>query len=86
MFRDQMAQAFGSVALVRWKKVRRNMEIFERTFAMFVPFTRREGMAAPEPTRRRRKAAAVGGLDEMKRRLEDMQKRIDQLTEGEKKP
>jgi polyhydroxyalkanoate synthesis repressor PhaR len=84
-FREQMAQAFGGVGFGAMEdQVRRNMEMFERAFAMFVPFARREGQAAAEPDKAREKPP--GELDEMKRRLEDMQKRIDQLTEGEKKP
>src|SRR6267154_1426765 len=43
-FRDQMAQAFGGVGFGPLEDVaRRNMEMFERTFAMFAPFARREG-------------------------------------------
>ncbi len=43
-FREQMAQAFGGVGFGAMEdQVRRNMEMFERTFAMFVPFARREG-------------------------------------------
>jgi hypothetical protein len=53
---------------------------------MFVPFARREGQAAAEPDKAREKPPGGGGeLDDMKRRLEDMQKRIDQLTDTEKK-
>jgi polyhydroxyalkanoate synthesis regulator protein len=52
---------------------------------MFVPFARREGQAAGEPEKGKEKAPGTE-LDEMKRKLEDMQKRIDQLTESEKKP
>ena len=87
-FREQMAQAFGGVGFGAMEdQVRRNMEMFERAFAMFVPFARREGMAAAEPDKAPQKPAGGGGeLDEMKRRLEDMQKRIDQLTDTEKKP
>jgi polyhydroxyalkanoate synthesis regulator protein len=59
------------------------MEMFERAFAMFVPFARREGQAPGEAEKDK---PPGGELDEMKRKLEDMQKRIDQLTEGEKKP
>src|SRR6202166_4941887 len=44
-FRDQIAQAFGvgafgSIGTLE-EQVRRNMEMFERTFAMFAPFARR---------------------------------------------
>ncbi|MBV9632632.1 MAG: polyhydroxyalkanoate synthesis repressor PhaR [Xanthobacteraceae bacterium] len=87
-FREQMAQAFGGVGFGAMEdQVRRNMEMFERAFAMFVPFARREGQAAAEPDKAREKLPGGGGeLDDMKRRLEDMQKRIDQLTDTEKKP
>jgi polyhydroxyalkanoate synthesis repressor PhaR len=87
-FREQMAQAFGGVGFGAMEdQVRRNMEMFERAFAMFVPFARREGQANAEPDKVREKPAGGGGeLDDMKRRLEDMQKRIDQLTDTEKKP
>jgi polyhydroxyalkanoate synthesis repressor PhaR len=86
-FREQMAQAFGGVGFGAMEdQVRRNMEMFERAFAMFVPFARREGQAAAESDKPREKPTGGGELDDMKRRLEDMQKRIDQLTEGEKKP
>jgi polyhydroxyalkanoate synthesis repressor PhaR len=84
-FREQMAQAFGGVGFGAMEdQVRRNMEMFERAFAMFVPFARREGQAAAEAEKGKEKAPG-GELDDMKRKLEDMQKRIDQLTEGEKK-
>ena len=86
-FREQISQAFGMGGFGAMEdQVRRNMEMFERTFAMFVPFARREGqaMAAAEADKGKDKPPG-GELDEMKRRLEDMQKRIDQLTEGDKK-
>src|SRR5713226_9298716 len=45
-FRQQMAQAFGVGAFTSLEEqVRRNMEMFERAFAMFAPFARREGQA-----------------------------------------
>jgi polyhydroxyalkanoate synthesis repressor PhaR len=86
-FREQMAQAFGGVGFGAMEdQVRRNMEMFERAFAMFVPFARREGQAAGEPDKAQEKPPGGGELDDMKRKLEDMQKRIDQLTDTEKKP
>src|ERR1700683_2017050 len=43
-FRNQMAQAFGGSPFGALEEtVRRNMEMFERAFAMFTPFARREG-------------------------------------------
>jgi len=86
-FREQMAQAFGGVGFGAMEdQVRRNMEMFERAFAMFVPFARREGQAAGEPDKPHEKPTGGGELDDMKRKLEDMQKRIDQLTDTDKKP
>ena len=42
-FRHQISQAFGVGAFGSLEEqVRRNMEMFERTFAMFAPFARRE--------------------------------------------
>ena len=87
-FRDQMSQAFGGVAFGPMEEqVRRNMEMFERAFAMFAPFARREapqGGAGGEPEREK-PAASTEELDELKRQMEEMQKRIDRLGESEKK-
>jgi polyhydroxyalkanoate synthesis repressor PhaR len=84
-FRQQMAQAFGGSPFGALEEtVRRNMEMFERAFAMFTPFARREsggaGMA-PEPE----KPAAKGGggeIDDLKRQLDEMQRKVDKLTGG----
>src|SRR6266699_3858384 len=55
-FRQQMTQAFGGGPFgALEEQVRRNMEMFERTFAMFAPFARREAgataAAADKPAR-----------------------------------
>jgi polyhydroxyalkanoate synthesis repressor PhaR len=81
-FRQQLAQTFGVGAFTSLEEqVRRNMEMFERAFAMFAPFARREaqgGEAAAEPG----KPASKGGdIDDLKRQLEDMQKKVDRLSE-----
>src|ERR1700674_2894173 len=48
-FREQIAQAFGGSPFGALEdQVRRNMELFERTFSMITPFTKREGQAAAE--------------------------------------
>jgi polyhydroxyalkanoate synthesis repressor PhaR len=80
-FRDQMAQAFGvgSLGSVE-EQVRRNMEMFQRTFAMFAPFARREAQAAAEGAAER----PPGEIDELKRQLNDMQKRLDRLSDKDK--
>jgi polyhydroxyalkanoate synthesis repressor PhaR len=82
-FRQQMAQAFGVGAFSSLdEQVRRNMEMFERAFAMFTPFARREsGGATPEAEKF---AAKPDDLDALKRQLEDMQKKVDRLTDKDK--
>jgi len=80
-FRTQMAQAFGVGAFTSLEdQVRRNMEMFERAFAMFAPFARREqsGEAAAEPE----KSASKGGdIDDLKRQLDEMRRKVDRLTD-----
>ncbi len=86
--RTQMAQAFGVGAFGPLEdQVRRNMEMFERTFAMFAPaFARREGQPpegdkAPEKTSTR--PSEGGEIDDLKRQMEEMQKRLDRLGNKE---
>jgi polyhydroxyalkanoate synthesis repressor PhaR len=81
-FRQQMAQAFGVGAFTSLEEqVRRNMEMFERAFAMFAPFARREsggGETAPEPDKASGKS---GEIDDLKRQLDEMKTKVDRLTE-----
>jgi polyhydroxyalkanoate synthesis repressor PhaR len=77
-FREQMAQAFGGTGFgTLEEQVRRNMEMFEKTFAMFAPFARGQGKSAES-------AKPAGGgssneMDDLKRQLDEMQKRLDKL-------
>jgi polyhydroxyalkanoate synthesis repressor PhaR len=84
-FRQQMAQAFGVSPFGALEdQVRRNMEMFERAFAMFTPFVRREGQnpAAPGgPGAPDKPAGKPGDIDELKRQLDEMQKKIERLTD-----
>ena len=80
-FRQQMAQAFGVGGFTSLEdQVRRNMEMFERAFSMFAPFARREsqGGAVPEADK---PAGKTGEIDDLKRQLDEMQKKVDRLTE-----
>ncbi len=86
-FRDQMAQAFGVSGFGPLEDVaRRNMEMFQRTFgAMFAPFARREGQTAAPSTASEPEKPARGGdeIDDLKKRMEEMQKRLDRMTDKE---
>jgi polyhydroxyalkanoate synthesis regulator protein len=83
-FRSQISQAFGVTPFGPLEdQVRRNMEMFERTFAMFAPFARREGAAAEAEKAGAKPApgpnAGTGEIDDLKRQMEEMQKRLDRL-------
>ena len=82
-FRQQMAQAFGVGAFTSLdEQVRRNMEMFERAFAMFTPWRAGQaGGAGAEPDKSPPKS---GEIDDLKRQLDEMQKRVDRLTDKDK--
>jgi len=69
-----MAQAFGVGAFGPLEdQVRRNMEMFEKTFAMFAPFARGQSKSAE-------KIQGSGSeMDDLRRQLDEMQKRLDKL-------
>ena len=83
-FREHMAQAFGGSPFGALEdQVRRNMEMFERAFAMFTPFARRESQNAggtPEPEKPATKSG--GEIDDLKRELDEMRRKVDKLTGG----
>jgi polyhydroxyalkanoate synthesis repressor PhaR len=73
-FRNHMAQAFGVGGFGALEdQVRRNMEMFERAFAMFAPFGRREGGEPEKP---------ASEIDELKQRLNEIQRKLESLTAG----
>jgi polyhydroxyalkanoate synthesis regulator protein len=84
-FRSQMAQAFGMGPLGALEDhARRNMEMFERAFSMFAPFPLQGqgGAPAAEPEKPQRPA---GEIDDIRRQMADMQRRLDRMTNSEKK-
>jgi polyhydroxyalkanoate synthesis repressor PhaR len=82
-FRQQMAQAFGVGSFGPLEdQVRRNMEMFEKAFSMFTPFARPGG--AKEPPSGETGTKSPADFDEMKRQLEEMQKRLDKMAEKDK--
>jgi polyhydroxyalkanoate synthesis repressor PhaR len=81
-FRQQMAQAFGVGAFTSLEdQVRRNMEMFERAFAMFAPFARRESQGGEAAVEADKSPSHTGGIDDLKRQLDEMQKKVDRLAE-----
>jgi polyhydroxyalkanoate synthesis repressor PhaR len=77
-FREQMAHAFGVRGFAPMEEqVRRNMEMFEKTFAMFAPFARGQAKAGDEKSE-----GSANEMDNLKRQLDEMQKRLDKLGGG----
>ena len=78
-FRNQMAQAFGVGGFGALEdQVRRNMEMFERTFAMFTPFAR-QAAADAEKADKTPRASGSEEIDDLKRQMEEMQQRLNRL-------
>src|SRR5499427_5986462 len=81
-FRNQMAQAFGVGAFTSLEEqVRRNMDMFERAFAMFAPFARRES-GGGEGGEAEKSSGKSGDIDDLKRQLDDMKRKVDRLPGG----
>jgi hypothetical protein len=52
---------------------------------MFAPFAKREsGAAEPEASDKGTAPPVSGGIDELKRQMEEMQKRLDRLSDKDK--
>lgn len=80
-FREQMEKAFGGVGGFgpMEDQVRRNMEMFEKTFAMFAPPFARNKPSEAAPDKPSTSASSGSDMDELKRQLDEMQKRLDRM-------
>jgi polyhydroxyalkanoate synthesis repressor PhaR len=80
-FREQMTQAFGVGGFGTLEdQVRRNMEMFEKTFAMFAPpFARGQAKPTGDKPTDDKPAGSGGEMDDLKRQLDEMQKRLDKI-------
>src|SRR5262249_16423105 len=79
-FRHQMAQAFGGGFGPLEDQVRRNMEMFQGAFSMFPGFGAAASGAAPSGEGDKAQRPS-GEIDDLKRQLSEMQKRLDRLTD-----
>jgi polyhydroxyalkanoate synthesis repressor PhaR len=78
-FRTQMTGAFGMGAFAPLEEqVRRNMELFERTFSMFKPFVPTlkdaEGSGTPEAPKE------SGEIDDLRRQMKEMQDKLERMS------
>jgi polyhydroxyalkanoate synthesis repressor PhaR len=87
-FRKQMSSTFSMTPFAPLEEhVRRNMEMFERTFSMFKPFMPPRGgnLAAPEPEKIATEPAAdTGNIDDLRRQMKDMQDRLERMSKEPK--
>ena len=81
-FRKQMTNTFSNTPFAPLEEhVRRNMEMFERTFAMFKPFgapLRKETPSSESPPTANEPAEA--DIDDLKRQMKEMQDRLERMS------
>ena len=85
-FRESMTKTFTGGGLggglnILEDQVRRNMEMFERAFTMFLPFAQKNAANAANPGA---EPAEGENIDELKKQVLEMQKRLDKLVSGDK--
>jgi polyhydroxyalkanoate synthesis repressor PhaR len=86
-FRKQLTNTFSGTPFAPLEEhVRRNMELFQQTFAMFKPFVPptagRPATAAPEPEPEASAAppAADSNIDDLRQQMKDMQERLEKMS------
>ena len=83
-FRHQMTNTFSNTPFAPLEEhVRRNMEMFERTFAMFKPFAApaRHDVAAAGETPAE-EPVETGDIDDLKRQMKEMQDRLNRMSKA----
>src|ERR1043166_7748440 len=85
-FRQQISQAFGATPFgpIMEEQVRRNMEMFKQAFSMFTPFARHDEQGGGEAEKPAAAASSGSDLEELRKQLDDMRKKVDKLSDGEK--
>ena len=81
-FRKQMTNTFSGTPFAPLEEhVRRNMEMFERTFSMFKPFAApvRSDLASAGETPSS-EPAETDDIDDLKRQMKDMQERLERMS------
>jgi polyhydroxyalkanoate synthesis repressor PhaR len=87
-FRKQLTNTFSGTPFAPLEEhVRRNMELFQQTFAMFKPFVPPRGgaAAAAEPEKTSEPAPEEDNIDDLRRQMKEMQERLERMSKEPKK-
>jgi len=80
-FRKQMTNTFSMTPFAPLEEtVRRNMELFQQTFAMFKPFVPPRPGSVPEPDKAPDQAAGGDSMDDLRRQMKEMQDRLERMS------
>jgi len=83
-FRKQMTNTFSMTPFAPLEEhVRRNMEMFERTFSMFKPFgapVRKDNPLATDAPPTAGEAPEADDIDDLKRQMKEMQDRLERMS------
>ena len=80
-FRSQMTSAFGMGAFAPLdEQIRRNMELFERTFSMFKPFTQQARKDEGSSSGSTEPAKEGGEIDDLRKQMKEMQDKLERMS------
>ena len=81
-FRKQMTNTFSMTPFAPLEEtVRRNMELFQQTFAMFKPFVPPRGGVSAEPDKAPEPAENVSdSMDDLRRQMKEKQDRLERMS------
>jgi polyhydroxyalkanoate synthesis repressor PhaR len=84
-FRKQLTTTFSGTPFAPLEEhVRRNMEMFERTFSMFKPFVPSRGNSGAAEPGKAQDAAPDDNIDDLRRQMKDMQERLERMSKEPK--
>ncbi len=85
-FRKQLTDTFSGTPFAPLEEhVRRNMELFQQTFAMFKPFAAPRAGTPAVPDRKPEPPATEDNIDDLRRQMKDMQERLERMSKEPKK-
>jgi polyhydroxyalkanoate synthesis regulator protein len=86
-FRKQLTNTFSGTPFAPLEEhVRRNMELFQQTFAMFKPFAPTRGGATSSEVEKVPEPSANGdNIEDLRRQMKEMQERLERMSKEPKK-